>query len=61
MSVTKKTLVGTIDLTPTWEGILPTILVLLENGNAKGRADAKAELVRMAKLADAYNASQRHG
>lgn len=44
----------TIDVTPTWEGILPTLLVLLENGNSKGRETARAELKRMAKLADCY-------
>lgn len=45
-----------IDCTPTWEGILPVLLTLLENGNAQGKATAKAELVKMAKLADERNA-----
>ena len=42
----------TIDITPTWSGILPVLLLLLESGSAKGRADARDELARMAKLAD---------
>lgn len=59
MSVTAKTQIGTIDLTPTWEEILSTLLVLIENGDAKGRATARAELTRMAKLADLFVASQK--
>lgn len=39
-----------IDLTPTWESILP---VLLESA-AKGNQDSIEELKRMAKLADGY-------
>lgn len=43
-----------IDITPTWEGILGTLLMLYENGDAKGRANAITELTKMAKLADEY-------
>ena len=46
-----------IDMTPTWEGILPLLLTLLENANAEGKHTAKTELMKMAKLADAYNES----
>jgi len=42
----------TIDMTPTWEGILPVLITLIENGNATGRATAVDELRKMAKLAD---------
>ena len=49
----------TIDITPTWEGILRVTLALYENGNDTGRATAFGELVRMAKLADFYVASQK--
>ena len=48
----------TIDATPTWEGILPLLLTAHEDGNAQGRKIALEELTRMAKLADAYVASQ---
>lgn len=46
--------VGTIDCTPTWAGILNTIIVLLENGNPDGRAQAIKELRNMAQIADLY-------
>lgn len=43
----------TIDLTPTWAGILPVLLEVYENaGTPQGRQQAKGELVRMARLAD---------
>ena len=45
----------TVDMTPTWEGILPAILALLADGvKAETRGVAIAELERMAKLADLY-------
>lgn len=47
--------VGVIDCTPTWAGILSWYIAVLEDGKtAEGREIAKAELLRMAKLADAY-------
>lgn len=47
--------VRTIDMTPTWAGILPTLRLLIENSNSEGRATAWAELERMAALADERN------
>jgi hypothetical protein len=45
----------TVDMTPTWEGILPAIVALLADGvKAEARGVAIAELERMAKLADLY-------
>ena len=44
-----------IDLTPTWSGMLGTLRMLIENGDATGRKTAWAELVRMAALADERN------
>ncbi len=38
----------TIDMTPTWVGILPALLAAAANGNAA----ANSELLRMAQLAD---------
>lgn len=46
----------TIDCTPEWSGLLPVLLALLENGNAEGARTARAELARMAKAADKWNA-----
>lgn len=50
-----------IDLTPTWAGVLPIYLAVLENPNAghDGRTAAREELARMAKLADLYVAGQK--
>ena len=41
-----------IDMTPTWEQSLPTLLMLLSHGNAKGKQEAAHELQRMAQAAD---------
>jgi hypothetical protein len=48
----------TINITPTWENILPTLLAVIENGNFEGRKVALEEITRMAQLADLYVASQ---
>jgi len=47
----------TIDCTPTWSGILPVILALIQNPNTK--KDGLHELQRMAELADAYMAENK--
>lgn len=52
MSVKEKTLIGKIDLTPTWQGIVPALILLIENGNAEGRKFAQEELMRLAAFAD---------
>jgi hypothetical protein len=46
----------TIDLTPTWLGVLPALLAAYENGTWRGKTIALEELTRMAKLADKYAA-----
>ena len=44
-----------INLTPTWEGILPALLAVVTNGETvEARKTAEDELRRMARLADAY-------
>ena len=50
--------VRTIDMTPTWAGILPVLLLCVENSSPEGAQIAREELLRMAKLADLYVASQ---
>lgn len=50
----EKRQIGTIDLTPTWSGILPALLAVIENGTPEGQKIAREELQRMATLADMY-------
>jgi hypothetical protein len=43
----------TVNITPTWEGILPVLLTLaIEGDTGEARETARQELRRMAKLAD---------
>lgn len=42
----------TIDVTPEWAAVLPMLLAVLESGTAEGRKAARAELGRMAEIAD---------
>jgi hypothetical protein len=44
-----------VDMTPTWEQILPILLNVLENGKGESRSDMIDELIKMAKCADLYN------
>ena len=46
----------TIDITPTWQAIVPIIAMTLENPDASFEANktAQSELQRMAKLADLW-------
>jgi len=44
----------TVDLTPKWEAITPVLLKILEQGKIRDSSDIKAELVRMARLADLW-------
>ena len=44
----------TADLTPTWQGIVPALLTLLQSDGHKSRQIAESELRRMAGLADGY-------
>lgn len=44
-----------IDMTPTWSGILPALLAIIENGvTVDARKTAEAEMQKMARLADLY-------
>lgn len=54
MSVTEKTLIGTIDCTPSWAGLLPLYLTAYTDGTHNAQSAARAELERMARLADLY-------
>jgi hypothetical protein len=46
--------VETIDCTPTWPAVCQMLLTVLENGTEEGKKVAKAELMNMAKIAQAY-------
>tara|TARA_Y100000592_G_scaffold42658_1_gene67789 strand:+ start:29 stop:202 length:174 start_codon:yes stop_codon:yes gene_type:complete len=47
----------TIDITPTWEACVKIYMAVLENENASftGKREARAELLRLAKIVDAQN------
>lgn len=45
----------TIDITPTWEAILPALIAVIRDGKPEGQALAIQELHRMAQAADLYN------
>lgn len=44
----------TIDITPKWESITPVLLTILEQGKIQDSSNIKAELIRMARLADLW-------
>lgn len=48
-----------VDVTPTWAGLLPALLAVLESGNATGRKMAREELARMAAAADMAVAAEK--
>lgn len=50
----------TINVTPTWAGILPVLRAILEDGTVASQQAAWGEIERMARLADLYVAGQRH-
>ena len=52
----------TIDLTPTWSGLIDTLIELRESGTtAEARQIADEELRKMAKVADLYVELQKKG
>ena len=51
--------IETIDLTPTWSGILPALLAVIQNGSVEGVKLAEVELRQMARLADLYAISRK--
>ena len=46
----------TIDMTPTWTGIIPAMIAIIKNPNASFESQKmiQAEFLKMAKLADSY-------
>jgi hypothetical protein len=45
----------TIDCTPTWVGLMPALLAVLEDGTEKGKKLAREELMDLARKIDAIN------
>lgn len=45
----------TIDLTPSWAGVMPVLLACLEDGTEEGKKIARKELTRLASLMDSMN------
>jgi hypothetical protein len=65
MANTTKRIVGTVDLTPSWEGLLSGMLAILSDEHSGSAETIKAkriireELVQMARGADQYIAAQK--
>jgi hypothetical protein len=51
----------TIDLTPTWSGLVPLMCAVLENPDADyaAKKDIRDEIARMAKAVDKFNADNK--
>lgn len=47
----------TLDLTPTWAGLMPALIALLQDGTAEGQKTAREELARLAGGMDSANAA----
>lgn len=45
----------TINITPTWTAIMPALIRVLQEGNAKGKELARLELMDLARKVDAVN------
>lgn len=52
--------VKTIDATPTWRGLMPALLHVIEHGPDSARDAAAAELHRLAAIVDEINASTKN-
>lgn len=50
----------TLDLTPTWESIMPALIMALQSGTEKGKAMARDELMALAKAVDEANKGVTH-
>lgn len=49
----------TIDLTPTWAGVMPLLMAVLESGSEEGKREAREELMRLAKAMDEVNEERK--
>ena len=51
----------TIDLTPTWEAIVPMLLEAYKHADPAGEESVRAEFMRLAKVADYHNKKNEEG
>jgi len=51
----------TIDITPTWESIMPVLIMVLQNSKAQpsSRKEAESELMRLARMVDNLNSNRK--
>ncbi len=54
----KKKLLGTIYVTPTWESLVPMFIDWIQDGNSEQHIDASENIMQMAKVSDAYRANE---
>ena len=48
-----------INITPTWESLMPALIAALQNGTHEGQQIAQEELTRLARAVDAQNARNK--
>lgn len=53
--------IGTIDVTPKWERIIPLLINWIQTGNPEQRKSSVKELKRVAKILDALMAHRKCG
>lgn len=41
-----------VDITPTWEGLMPALFRVLESGSIEAKGSVRAELLKLARFAD---------
>lgn len=47
-----------ISLKPTWQGLMPALIAMLESGTEEGKQIAREELLKLARDVDALNAGK---
>lgn len=50
-----------VDVTPTWEALVPLLVEIIRNGDYQARWNAEDEFKRMARAADQAVRMQREG
>lgn len=59
--VQEKKLVEVVDLAPSWVTAVEIYMAVLEDGTEQGKETARAEIRRLASIADAVIAEQKKG
>jgi Tfp pilus assembly ATPase PilU len=50
-----------IDIEPTWKGLVPSLVLLIDKGDSKGRKVAIEHMMQMASIADWLRDKQKRG